>query len=68
MTRVLRVPRADLSYGESFLINKKHSIAVFVDQHVVAGAHPGAVFRFFILVWIEPAWAERPPNLVYILG
>ena len=43
-------------------------MAVFVNLYVGAGAHPGAVFRFFILVWIEPAWAERPPNLVYILG
>ena len=56
------------SYGESILINKKHSMAILVNLHVVAGADPCTVFNLFIFVWIKSARAQGPTNLVYVLG
>ena len=56
------------SYGESILINKKHSMAVLVNLHVIASADPSTVLYLFIFVWIKSARAQRAPNLVYVLG
>ena len=42
-------------------------MAILVNLHVVAGADPCTVFNLFIFVWIKPARAQRPTNLVYVL-
>jgi hypothetical protein len=56
------------SYGESILINKKHSMTVLVNLHIITSADPSTVLYLFILVRIKPARAQGAPNLVYVLG
>ena len=51
-----------LGYREPFLVDEQETMAIFVNLHVVAGAYPGAVGGFFLLVGVETARAQRPTN------
>src|SRR5207248_1427669 len=53
---------------KTFRITEKHSMAVFVLLHLVAGADPRAAGRFFRLVLVEVAGAQRLADLVDVLG
>ena len=53
---------------QTFLVCKKQSMTVLVYLHVIAGTNPSPVFNFFVLVRIETARTQRPPQLIDILG
>ena len=48
-----------LSNWSPLIVHKKQAMAVLVDLHIIAGAYPGAMFRFRFLVGVETARTER---------
>ena len=43
-------------------------MAVLIDLHIIAGANPRAMLDLFFLTGVEAARAERPSDVIDILG
>ena len=54
--------------GQTALSYEEQSMAVFVNLHIVAGADPRAVLDLLFLARVEAAGAERPADVIDILG
>ena len=54
--------------GQTALSYEEQSMAVFVDLHIVARADPRSMLDLFFLAGVEAAGAERPADVIDVLG